>query len=292
MTDMNQSQKPFSIRIFLPDGSPDGVRVIEKSNWTGIGVVVPKSLLPEAKKRDEFSRTGVYVLVGQDDESELPTIYIGQGDPVRTRLEQHFAKKEFWTWAIFFVTRDDSLNKAHIGYIEAALYKLAAKLKRCRLDNQNQPNPSPLTEADAADMDGFLGDMLNIFPLIGLRVFEQPKIKSIEQTLLELSSKGVSAKGFESPQGFVVVAGSTFSTGETASIQNYVAKLRQDLKKQQVLVGAGDALELTQDYEFSSASTAAAAVLGASANGLQMWKDDTGRTLKEMQEQSIEKPTE
>ena len=60
--------------------------MIEKSNWTGIGVVVPKSLLLEAKKRNEFSRTGVYVLVGQDDESELPTIYVGQGDPVRTRV--------------------------------------------------------------------------------------------------------------------------------------------------------------------------------------------------------------
>ena len=254
----------------------------------GIGVIVPKSLLLEAKKRNEFSRTGVYVLVGQDDESELPTIYVGQGDPVRTRLEQHYVKKDFWSWAIVFVTRDDSLNKAHIGYIEAALYKVAARLKRCKLDNQNQPNPSPLTEADAADMDSFLADMFNIFPLIGLRVFEQPKVKQREQVLLELSAKGVSAKGYESSQGLVVTAGSTFSTSETPSIPSYVAKMRQTLKKEQVLVGAGDVLRLTQDYEFSSASNAAAAIMGASANGLQMWKDENGKSLKEIQEQSLE----
>ena len=262
--------------------------MIEKSNWTGVGVIVPKSLLLEAKKRNEFSRTGVYVLVGQDDESELPTIYVGQGDPVRTRLEQHYVKKDFWSWAIVFVTRDDSLNKAHIGYIEAALYKVAARLKRCKLDNQNQPNPSPLTEADAADMDSFLADMFNIFPLIGLRVFEQPKVKQREQVLLELSAKGVSAKGYESSQGLVVTAGSTFSTSETPSIPSYVAKMRQTLKKEQVLVGAGDVLRLTQDYEFSSASNAAAAIMGASANGLQMWKDENGKSLKEIQEQSLE----
>ena len=28
--------RPFSIRIFLPDGTSDGLRVIEKSNWSCI----------------------------------------------------------------------------------------------------------------------------------------------------------------------------------------------------------------------------------------------------------------
>lgn len=28
-------QRPFSIRIFVPDGDPDGLRMVEKSNWTG-----------------------------------------------------------------------------------------------------------------------------------------------------------------------------------------------------------------------------------------------------------------
>lgn len=32
-------QRPFSIKIFVPDGDPDGLRIVEKSNWTGEGVV-------------------------------------------------------------------------------------------------------------------------------------------------------------------------------------------------------------------------------------------------------------
>ena len=32
-------QRPFSITIFVPDGDPDSLRFVEKSNWTGIGVV-------------------------------------------------------------------------------------------------------------------------------------------------------------------------------------------------------------------------------------------------------------
>jgi hypothetical protein len=27
--------KPYSIRIFVPTGNPDGLRTIEKSNWSG-----------------------------------------------------------------------------------------------------------------------------------------------------------------------------------------------------------------------------------------------------------------
>ena len=31
--------EPFTIRIFVPDGDPEGVRLIDRMNWTGLGVV-------------------------------------------------------------------------------------------------------------------------------------------------------------------------------------------------------------------------------------------------------------
>jgi len=34
----DQAARPFSIRIFVPGGDPDGLRIVEKSNWTGVGV--------------------------------------------------------------------------------------------------------------------------------------------------------------------------------------------------------------------------------------------------------------
>lgn len=48
--------------------------------------------------------------------------------------------------------------------------------------------------------------------------------------------------------------------------------------------GAGGAsYRFSQDYAFSSPSTAAAVLLGRSANGRIEWKDAQGRTLKELQ---------
>lgn len=57
------ANRPCSLRIFVPDGKPDGLRVIEKSNWTGIGLVFPRSEFSAAKSREESERTGVYILV-------------------------------------------------------------------------------------------------------------------------------------------------------------------------------------------------------------------------------------
>ena len=68
--------KPFSIRIFMPDGQADGLKVIEKSNWSGRGLVCPRALLMENKTREEFLKTGVYLLVGQGEEGGLPMLYI------------------------------------------------------------------------------------------------------------------------------------------------------------------------------------------------------------------------
>jgi hypothetical protein len=31
----------FSLRIFLPNGSPDGLCRVEKSNWIGCGIACP-----------------------------------------------------------------------------------------------------------------------------------------------------------------------------------------------------------------------------------------------------------
>ena len=49
-------QRPFSIRVFVPDGDPDGLRLVEKSNWTGVGVVFRRTGYKHVAKRPEFDR--------------------------------------------------------------------------------------------------------------------------------------------------------------------------------------------------------------------------------------------
>ena len=47
---------PFTIRIFVPDGDPEGVRLIDRMNWTGVGLVFRRSDWPEVRKRTEMTQ--------------------------------------------------------------------------------------------------------------------------------------------------------------------------------------------------------------------------------------------
>ncbi len=282
------SSTPFSLRIFVADGDPDGLRLVERSNWIGKAVIFPRSLLPMVKKRDEFNQTGVYLLLGPREDGEGEKLYIGEGDPVRPRLERHYAQKDFWNRAVFFVAGQGQLNKAHVQFLESRLIQLAKSAKRFPLDNGNQPTEPTLSEADRADMQVFLENMLGMLPVLGINAFEQlAEVKTVTpNVLLTCKGKGVTASGYEATQGFVVKEGSQ-AMGETApSMQQHVRgmfDLREDLIERGVLQLEGNCYRFTQDYAFSSPSTAAAVVLGRSANGRIEWKDGQGRTLKELQ---------
>ncbi len=168
--------KQPTIHIFLADGLPDGVRVAEITGWTGEAVVCPRSRFPEAKAWDAFARTGVYVLYCQSEWGTLPTVYVGEGDPTRPRLEAHYREKDFWTSLIVFSAKDRSLNKAHVQYLESRLVALARNAKRCVVENGNVPQLPHLGVAERAAMETFLEEMLLIYPLGGLTAFEVPHI--------------------------------------------------------------------------------------------------------------------
>src|SRR3954454_4704313 len=82
----------FTIRIFVPDGDPEGVRIIDRMASTGLAITFPRAQWPNIRIRAEFERAGVYVLSGYaTEDADLPTLYIGQGDGVLDRIESHYA---------------------------------------------------------------------------------------------------------------------------------------------------------------------------------------------------------
>ncbi len=282
-------QVPFSLHIFVANGDPDGLRLVERSNWIGKALVFPRALYPQVRSRSEFQQTGVYLLMGPRLEGDGETIYIGEGDPVRPRLEDHYAKKDFWTKAVFFVAGPGQLNKAHVQYLEARLVQLANAAKRMPLENGNRPTEPTLSEPERAFVEVFLDNILGILPVLGIQAFEQSSKIEADRISIELfcQGRGANASGHDGPQGFVVHRGSTTATDVTPSLRDYfphVVKLRDELQKSGVLENDGSALRFTQDYAFSSPSLASALVIGRSSNGRTDWKDANGRTLKEIQE--------
>ncbi|MDD5598966.1 MAG: GIY-YIG nuclease family protein [Victivallaceae bacterium] len=278
--------RAFSINIFLKDGDPEGLRIITQLNKTGVGVVFNRSTFAESRKDEHFGRPGVYVLVGSSEDSTLPIIYIGEAENILERLTNHNSKLDFWDKAIFFTTSNNSLNKAHIKYLEAKLYEIAVTNKTATLRNTQAPKKASLSTQDETYAENFLDDMLLTFPVVGLSVFEKVKKPAKKNKLLYIKAKNIVASGYETSSGFVVCKDSQVCSTETKSIHAYLSNTRKDLLKQGVLAQVGIYYIFTQDYTFNSPSTAAGVVQGRAANGRTDWKDKSGKSLKQLQEET------
>jgi hypothetical protein len=280
------SRQPYTIEIFLPQGTPNGLKVISRSLGNGRCLAFPWTTLPDIKKKKEYGCTGVYVLVepSVNAGSDIPHIYIGEANKIGERLEQHAATDVYdWAWCVFFVSTDGSLDKAIAKRIEHKLFKLATHADRAVL-HQEVPQDVNLSEPDAADADGFMSEMLDIFPLVGLTAFQAAPAGLAAEEYLTLCGRGISARGFESDQGFVVVEGSHAALNEADALPSYHRRLRSQLQDQGLLIPDGESLKLTKNYVFNSSSQAASVFLAAVAGGPVSWKDKDGTTLKELRE--------
>ena len=156
---------PFTIEFFSTTGDPQGVRIIQKTNWSGVVVVFPRESITEVVKEEHAQRPGVYVLVGDLAEE---TVYIGEADPISARLKQHLQKD--WSWGVFFVD-SHRLGKTEVQFLEAELVRIAKETGSAILMNKNAPNKPNMTRPSQAAATVFLEEMLLILPMIGVKAF-------------------------------------------------------------------------------------------------------------------------
>ncbi len=160
--------QPFSITLFATTGEPEGIRHVDKSNWSGCGVVFTKDSSKALKQEPGFSQAGIYILVGNAAEE---TIYIGEADPVGDRLKTHATTKEGWVWGVYFFDRNHKIGKTEVQYLEASLVALAKKHDRAILLNKNNPTEPTMGPAAKATAQAFLADMLLILPMLSINAF-------------------------------------------------------------------------------------------------------------------------
>ena len=278
-----------TIKLFLPHGDAKSLRTAEIMNWTGFAVAAPRTELDDLLQREELDKSGIYILSGTDPLSGSPRAYIGEAEVIRERLKQH-KTKEFWISAIVFVSKDENLTKAHVRYLESRLLAEASQVGRFALE-QNQAGGSKLPESDRADMEVFLSHIRQLLPVLGsdlLIPVAQPAAKLQTGGVLFCQVKGAEGRGHRTPDGFVVLKGSTAVLQERESAKNWPATIA--IRKQ--LIADGTLLQkdgfygFSRDVQFSSPSAAAAVIHGGSANGLVAWRTKDGTSLKELDEQA------
>lgn len=280
-----------SIRVFLADGTPGGLLTAEIMNWTGHIVAAPRSDLAALLRRPETSRTGVYLLLGDDPETFGGTVaYIGEGDDVGTRLRQHAREqggKDFWERAIVLTSKDANLTKAHARYLESSFIALAQQARRSRLVNGTAPPLLPLPEADVSDMEYFIAQVKIILPVLGVNILRAPATAGVTAPSAEpepaslasptfelhLKKEGITATAREIDGEFTVLEGSG-ARSTWAGVQHVYKALHERLLQAAVLVPSheGRTMRFAHDQVFASPSAAAAVVLGRTSNGRNDWK--------------------
>lgn len=275
-----------TLKIFLAFGDPKRLRTAELSNWTGKAVAGPRSEFEKLLGREESHSPGVYFLTGTDPDTNKGAIYIGEAECIKDRIKSHLSK-DFWNNIVFFITKDENLTKAHIRYIEGRLIEIAKLAERTVVMN-SQGSGAKLPESDREDMEVFLEKMLQVLPVLGVESFVQrtSTVESeAEREMLTCKIKNVIASGYLTPNGIVVLAGSSAVLTERSSAKKWPSVMfqRNKLIEEGGLVQNGAKYDFTKDTEFSSPSSAAAVIHGGSANGLTAWLNKDGKSLKDLQ---------
>jgi hypothetical protein len=273
-------QRPVSVKLFLREGLPKGMRTAEIVGWTGIALICPRSRLDNFHNFPRSDSAAVYLLLGED-ESGKPMVYVGQTGSIGNRLKVHLkdSDKDFFTDVIAFVSKDENLTTAHVTYLEARLLQMAKQAGQAEVNNPNQNLVAKgLPESDVADMNNFIDNITTLLLALGVTIFEivtithAPGPTPATTPLFELHSSGVSAQATEASGEFVVLMGSQ-SRGSVGTQDSYKDQ-RDTLIANGVLARAGDdkPYVFTRDYPFKSPSAASAVVLGRNDNGRTSWK--------------------
>jgi hypothetical protein len=286
-----------SIRVYLADGVATGIKHAEIVNWTGQAISCPRKRINELREWPESKSPGVYFLLGEEIERDVPLVYIGESENVSERISIHGVKKEFWRDVVFFTNKDENLTKAHIRYLESRLVQQAIQVDRSVIENGNSPQPPTIPRSDRDAMEEFLGNIRVLMGVLGHRFLEpiytdnsgaetESAIPSVSNDIpLALNYRKLKASALLTDEGVVVLKGAEALSQIKETLTPGYKKIKQDLIDSGKLIKSGDKLILQVDYLFKSPSAAAGILIGQASNGRVLWKDDLGRTIAQIEEE-------
>lgn len=289
-----------TISLYLDDGTPDGIVMATLSNWSGVGLKVPRDLI-QCKDYAELDGPGVYFLVCTETEDGKDAVYIGEAENLRKRLQQHIAEfksgKEDFYWQCAVVFTGSELNKALIRYLEHNLTVRARAAGRYTVLTKNTYSDTVLKRQEKSAMIEFMDNIKTLLSALYFRILDPKPSHPIaaERTesdsqehheedygILHMDASGCHAEGYITREGvFVLKAGATISSVQHPSCPEGVSRKRQSAIKTGKVVN----WVTVEDIEFTSTSYAAAFVTGSSQSGPKCWKNSEGVSLGELRKE-------
>lgn len=269
---------PRNLQIFLPDGTLEGIRIVELSESNIKAFVIPRIKLSEIKGRPEVNQPALYLLISSDENQ----IYIGESENFYDRIKNHDQSKDFWDIAIAIVSNTNILEKSDVKYLESLAVERAKSSGAMTVLNKTIPARNNVHEFKVHSLLRFLDDTALIAELVGFSVFAT-KDEQEEDAWFCTTKLSSALAQFRGDQ-FIVLAGSVIDKSYAPS---WVKDWPQALVEREELLkkygkDLGDAVELLENVPFKSPNHAGGFVTGRSVNAWTTWKNADGKTMDEM----------
>lgn len=270
------------LTMILRDGNSTGIIECNLDDWFGISYKIPRNKIKKASSLKAIKNSGVYILFGEDEETSEKIAYIGEAENVYHRLEQHNRNKDFWNECIVFMSENNSLNKAHIKYIEHELYKLSIKANRYGIKNDVKPTKPTLGTADEIKAKKFIEKTKIITSTFGYRLFDElisnkEEIDENNKFFLKFGGE-IIGTSIMTDEGFVILKGSKIRNEILSSLSPSLLKYCERERSSSDIV---DGI-FVNDHLCSSPSMAAVILLGRNANGRNEWKNKEGKSINDL----------
>lgn len=293
-----------TIKLYIMGTEYKNLKSVELSNWTGKAYLGERKHIKLIQTIDELLVPGVYFLLKESNTEIIKNIYIGEADEVNKRLNNHFNQKDWWDDFIVFISKDTTLTKAHVRWLENKLFEIAkSNPSTIKVENNVIPGGSKLPLSDIDDMNEFLDNMVFILDNLGVidfsRISEKEEINIDEKDnifYLNLTTDRIDEKGkilqgklIITQNGYRLLVGSYIEKDERSSFSKHTYyPLRKQFENDEYFENSKyeGCFVLKKDIDFSSSSAAAAVVKNRAVNGPKEWHLLNGKNLDDYENES------
>lgn len=244
-----------------------------------LGFYFTRDSIENIKNQPNSGNYAIYFLFDVSD-SEITQVYVGQSTKGISRILEHKKSKGFWSYAMMFVTDNNSFDKLMIDYLEYYFINKVKNSNSYNLHNiderSNEPNISIFDKAKINTVTKQISFLLQCEG-VDLSVQTHHEKKKFKQ----FSAKGdFQASLYVKDGKFYLTAGSEikrppeFTKSWKDSIHyNRYHSMIDDFVANGKVKESKDKLVCVVDLEFKAPSTAADLVSGTSQNGWVFFKN-------------------
>ena len=300
--------KQKTIQLFLIDGTADGPVKASILGWLGKVYSIPVKELKreDINSREDLKNHSIYFLIGTENETDAPLIYVGQAGPRKSagplaRAFEHMKTDKFnskeerdeageligledrawFNRAIYLATSDNSWGPTELNYLENAFYNLAKEVDTYKVGNRSEPPAGNVAEEHVPVLEDFITNTRLILKSLGIDAFEAP----LGDHTTSNKQPPAPSTAAENDPVFVIGGPNTFHGEARRTADKFVvlkgAVLSEivsrsapasAIRARDVHANAIEGNRLTKDFPFSSPSAAAAFLSGYAVSGPQTWK--------------------